>query len=1104
MSIPGGMPLEAPKRLQRRGLGFSRVFRWGKLRVSGTLVSNAGKGRGDFMTNSDADHFEGLSTDPGSALVLLRDLEWVQRLAFRMCSDWALAEDLRQEAALALIGRGSLDEGGRRQWLAGVVRNKLRMKRRSDRRRQDREADVSRAEVVSLDVDVVERAESQHVVADAVLKLREPYRTTVLHRFFDQWTPVEIAERTGTPVETVKSRLKRGLRALEDDLSRTFQEADDLSDRASGAGWYSALLPLAVMESNRRALAATASGAQGIASITLTTAGLLPMISKALFIPLALLVLYGVLLLSRPSASEGAPATVAGPEVAEELSGDAGAQGARMQDALRRTPAPAITAEPDATEEAPALTYDLRGHVMDDRGEDVAGARVALYGGGEERLEETATGPDGRFSLSVPQQDELPLELRVEGEWFQESEWLEFGGRGYRGRLPLTAGSCDLGSIVLNAAGAISGTVVDDDGAPVAGATLSTWGGATTTSSEDGSFRLDRLTPGDDGLKVRAKDAPIAEVEVTVRGVEVVEGVEVRLRPGQWVRGRVVDARGEPVADALVELDPVDQSDVSRTRSGPDGRFEVSVFWLEPAYLRVNAEGYDLWDSEEWDQEFSPEADAIRVELNDAEIVEFLALDATTGQPIERYGIEVHKGAGSEGMQVASDDKPTVEDHPGGRATAGARDEFDRLVIVADGYERFSGDVLATGQAATGERSQAVQLEPSKALPNGSIVGRVLRDGFPLANAFVEAVGGKPMGNHMKKLTGVTGEGFLETAWDLPLVRTAGDGSFRIDGLNTPRVRIRVHGPGVSSTELPTVKLAQGATEDLGDIGCGAGGTVRGQVVMPPGVSPLGLVASIGNGLSAVRTPVDGVGQFELFHAPAGAQTIDISARDGDFDYGAEADVVIREGEIHIVQVDASGMGMAHVRLRIDLDGAPANSCNVLFMDDQGRGSVVAMAFCDESGSVDVRLPAVGEVSVCLMSELGNVLRHPTARLRLENGAEIEEVLSFRYGSAMVAIDGGRTLPADGLLLVDLRDPDGVSHHRFELEIEDGQVIDSIDASWSAAREPDDGYVLDLHRVLEGDWTVHVSVIGLEPLGEQNSGASQPETWLEGQAVSVR
>ena len=1053
------------------------------------------------MTYSDAHRPDDLSLDAGSAGALLRDLEWVQRLAFRLCSDWALAEDLRQEAALALLGHEPESKVGRRQWLAGVVRNKLRMKRRSDGRRRAREAGVSRPEEISQDVDVVERAETQRVVADAVLQLREPYRTTVLHRFFDQWTPTEIAERTGTSVETVKSRLKRGLKELESDLSGTF---GDGTEETRGAGWYSALMPLAVMESNRRTLAATASGAQGLTTVSIATAGLLPMMSKVLFIPLALLTLYGAFLLTRPSVNGDATTTAAAPAVTGTLATDRDAQAIETPADSGRSLAPAPSSANATTSEALPLTYDLSGHVMDDRGRDQAGARVVLYGKDGEPLEATTTGPDGRFALSVPQQAEQELELRVEGDGFHRSERLGFGERGRGARLPLIPGSRDVGTLVLDAAGAVSGTVVDADGAPVGGATVTTWGGRTTTTTPDGSFRIDRLLPGDDCVEVRADGAPIAEVEFMVVASSEVEGVEVRLRPSRWLSGRVVDRRGQPVADALVELDPLDRSDVSQTRSGDDGRFEIPWLWLEDAYLRVNAEGFDLWDSEEWDQEFSPDAGEIRVELNAAGPLEFLVVDADTDQPIERYGIEIQKGAGTEGMQFSRDADPAVQDHPGGRAVAEARDEYDRVVITAPGYERFSRDADPNGTAASGTPLQTVRLQRIEAPVTASIEGRVLRNGTPLANAFVEAEGGIPMGERLRELTGTPGPGFVSTLTSLPLARTAADGSFKIDGLTAPLVRVSVHSLSGSTTELPIIELAEGTTMDLGDIDCGAGGTLRGQVVMPPGVSPSGLVASIGWGLGSVRAPLDGGGNFELLHAPAGTQTVDISGRDGDFEYGTEAEVFIREGEINVVQIDASGMGMARVRLQIDLDGAPADSMRVLFLEPDDAESVVGVAFCDGSGAIDVRLPAVGEVDVCLVPDLGGFLRHPSTSLRLENGADIEEVLSFEFGTASVALDVARTLPPDGSIAVVLLDRDGVSHQRLVLEIEDGQVLDSPDASWSAARSSDGGFVLDLHRALRGDWTIEVSTVAFDLFGEAGPSIEEPETWLEGRAVSVR
>ena len=62
--------------------------------------------------------------------------------------------------------------------------------------------------------DVVARAEEHRRVVEAVLTLEEPYRSTILHRYFDDLGPTAIADRTGTPVDTVRTRLHRALGQL--------------------------------------------------------------------------------------------------------------------------------------------------------------------------------------------------------------------------------------------------------------------------------------------------------------------------------------------------------------------------------------------------------------------------------------------------------------------------------------------------------------------------------------------------------------------------------------------------------------------------------------------------------------------------------------------------------------------------------------------------------------------------------------------------------------------------------------------------------------------------------------------------------------------------
>src|SRR6185295_7253069 len=62
--------------------------------------------------------------------------------------------------------------------------------------------------------DVVAEAESHKRLVLAVMQLDEPYRSTVLLRWFEDLPPREVAARLGVPVETVRTRLKRAHEAL--------------------------------------------------------------------------------------------------------------------------------------------------------------------------------------------------------------------------------------------------------------------------------------------------------------------------------------------------------------------------------------------------------------------------------------------------------------------------------------------------------------------------------------------------------------------------------------------------------------------------------------------------------------------------------------------------------------------------------------------------------------------------------------------------------------------------------------------------------------------------------------------------------------------------
>jgi len=150
---------------------------------------------------------------------LLEHAAWVRRLAGRLLSDPNSADDAAQDAYATALTTGPREASRTRAWFAAVVRHFVRRAQRSDERRARREAGAAQPERVDSTAEIVARAQASRVVVNAVLELPEPYRTTILMRWFDELPPARIAEVRGEPVETVRTRLKRGQALLREWLS---------------------------------------------------------------------------------------------------------------------------------------------------------------------------------------------------------------------------------------------------------------------------------------------------------------------------------------------------------------------------------------------------------------------------------------------------------------------------------------------------------------------------------------------------------------------------------------------------------------------------------------------------------------------------------------------------------------------------------------------------------------------------------------------------------------------------------------------------------------------------------------------------------------------
>src|SRR6185503_12383894 len=196
---------------------------------------------------------------------LLGERPWVEALARSLVLDDATAHDVVQETWLTALTDPPRDVSALRGWLSRVVRNAAFQTHRRAVRRSRWESQVPERGADRSPEETVVKAEAHRRVVDAVMALGEPYRTAVLLRFFEDLPSEEVARRTGVPVGTARTRIRRALAAL-----RTRLDRDHGGD---GASWARALGPLVGAGKAFHAAAATGGAVMAVTAKTVIAGG---------------------------------------------------------------------------------------------------------------------------------------------------------------------------------------------------------------------------------------------------------------------------------------------------------------------------------------------------------------------------------------------------------------------------------------------------------------------------------------------------------------------------------------------------------------------------------------------------------------------------------------------------------------------------------------------------------------------------------------------------------------------------------------------------------------------------------------------------------------
>ena len=146
-------------------------------------------------------------------LLVSRYQDVVCAVSFSSTGNWALSEDVAQDTFIAAWHQlGQLREVSRlRSWLCGIARNLAR----KARKRTDREA-VVEDDVPALDgnpFDATAQAEVDRVVREALARIPDGYRETLVLYYCESRSIREVAGVLGVSEDAAMQRLTRGRRA---------------------------------------------------------------------------------------------------------------------------------------------------------------------------------------------------------------------------------------------------------------------------------------------------------------------------------------------------------------------------------------------------------------------------------------------------------------------------------------------------------------------------------------------------------------------------------------------------------------------------------------------------------------------------------------------------------------------------------------------------------------------------------------------------------------------------------------------------------------------------------------------------------------------------
>jgi len=514
------------------------------------------------------------------------------------------------------------------RYLRVAVRHAALRGVKRERNRHRREELAARPESQPSFVETLDRLALQESIREEVGALRSPYREVVRMRCLEELSTEEVAHRLERPQTTVRIQLKRGLDQLRERLHHA-EEFEEFRPTGTMGGW------MAFLFGGSRSLERTEAGARPgifLGRLVLASAGVAT-------------VILGTALLTERTVRGSVPETV-GASFSASVGEASLPDVAVERRAVDRPEGNAPLAAPVPA----ARGFALEGRVWDRYGRPVAGAEIWLC---------PADDPDSRRAAG--RSDEVGS-YRVTTAMDQVCVWAERDGLAPTRKLVVDLYEDKRVSKDLHfraVAGKILGRVTDPEGRPVVGARVRVDArfevearqgilGRVEEQSADGRAHTDIHGR----FEVTKQRVTRHRVLVTAEGhppymsyvsSDLAQDVtlDVALPEPARLHGRVLDSRGDPLANLQLRVQPSHGPDLVQARTDSDGTFRVRGLPPGPFLLRgarpivlgglaVQVEG-SLFEGEN--------KNLGTLVLGDESSIWGFALDDSTGEPLAEWKV---------------------------------------------------------------------------------------------------------------------------------------------------------------------------------------------------------------------------------------------------------------------------------------------------------------------------------------------------------------------------------------------------------------------------------------------------------------------------------